>query len=117
MKSSSPPLRLVVDYTIAILLAAFLGGNLLAAPLTVHLTGGFTNQGFTIDYGDGTYDDITVSATVDLVFTPSAPTCNPTNFTSTTGQVTGTIHIWGNATYYDSLHKAPIIVRSHQLWI
>ncbi|GEM_PF-3262891 len=101
MKTSSTLLRQTASFTIAILSAAFLGGNVLAAPLTVHLTGGFTNQGFIIDYGDGTYDDITVSATVDLVFTPSQPSCNTTNFTSTSGQVTGTVHIWGNATYYD----------------
>ena len=100
MNTLSTPKGALTHCAFVILIAVFLTNAAVAAPLTVHLTGGFTNQAFIIDYGDGTYDDITVSATVDLVLTPSQPACNATNFASSTAQVTGTIRIWGTAIYY-----------------
>jgi pimeloyl-ACP methyl ester carboxylesterase len=92
----------LVKALVGVSFGAAMSFGALAAPLAVHLTGGFTNQVYYFDYNDGTYDQITISATVDLTFDPATPNRNGANFTSSTvTNISGTIHVWGNATYFD----------------
>jgi len=98
MKTPSNLIRLA-GLSACILAAARVPLQAAPAPLAVHLTGAFANQRYTVTYNDGSYDSLNVSATVDLVFSPSEPTCNGATFTSSSAGVSGTIHVWGTAIY------------------